>query len=60
MQRGKPFGARSRLRGKMEKEGAAMIREEEKPMVSGMDIYRGVILGLVGLFYGFLVFLMFI
>jgi hypothetical protein len=44
----------------MEKEGAAMIREEEKPMVSGMDIYRGVILGLVGLFYGFLVFLMFI
>jgi hypothetical protein len=28
--------------------------------VTAMDIYRGVILGLMGLFYGFVVFLMFL
>lgn len=28
--------------------------------VTAMDVYRGVILGLMGIFYGFLVFLMFV
>jgi hypothetical protein len=28
--------------------------------VGAMDLYRGVILGLMGIFYGFLVFLMFL
>lgn len=28
--------------------------------VAAMDVYRGVILGLMGVFYGFLLFLMFL
>lgn len=38
-----------------------MIRREqtkETARISAMDLYRGAILGLMGLFYGFLVFLM--
>jgi hypothetical protein len=34
--------------------------EKEVPKVTGMDIYRGTILGLMGVFYLFLAFLMFI
>jgi hypothetical protein len=36
-----------------------MINGEEAH-ITVMDIYRGIILGLMGLFYGFLIFLMFL
>ena len=36
-----------------------MINREEAH-ITFMDIYRGIILGLIGLFFGFLVFLMFL
>jgi hypothetical protein len=41
---------------------AMMHKERSKPIarVTAMDVYRGVILGLMGIFYGFLVFLMFV
>jgi hypothetical protein len=38
-----------------------MIKREQSKVtarVNTMDLYRGVILGLMGIFYGFLVFLM--
>jgi len=40
-----------------------MIKREtpkDAVKVTAMDVYRGVILGLMGVFYGFLVFLMFL
>lgn len=36
------------------------MTQTERPKVTAMDLYRGLILGLVGVFYGFLVFLMFV
>lgn len=45
------------------KGGAAMITREtpkDTVKVAAMDVYRGVILGLMGVFYGFLLFLMFL
>lgn len=41
------------------KEGATMIDSETATMTA-LDIYRGIILGLIGLFFGFVVFLMFL
>jgi hypothetical protein len=35
-------------------------RSKVNARVSGMDVYRGIILGLMSIFYGFLVFLMFV
>jgi hypothetical protein len=32
----------------------------ETAKITALDIYRGIILGLMGLFFGFLVFLMFV
>ena len=40
------------------KESATMIDSETATMTA-LDIYRGIILGLIGLFFGFVVFLMF-
>jgi hypothetical protein len=41
--------------------GTAMIHreiEEVSEKVTAMDVYRSVVLGLMGVFYGFLIFLM--
>jgi len=40
--------------------GGATMTQTERPKVTAMDLYRGFILGLMGVFYGFLVFLMFV
>ena len=42
------------------RKGGATMTQTEKPKVTAMDLYRGFILGLVGVFYGFLIFLMFV
>jgi hypothetical protein len=39
--------------------GGATMTQRAGAKVTGMDIYRGAILGLMGIFYLFLVFLMF-
>ena len=44
---------------KMIKEGNTMTHQE-RIKITALDIYRSTILGLMGLFYGFLVFLMFL
>jgi len=41
-------------------QGGAIMTQTERPKVTAMDLYRGFILGLMGVFYGFLVFLMFV
>ena len=43
-----------------ERKGGATMTQTERPKVTAMDLYRGFILGLMGVFYGFLVFLMFV
>ena len=36
------------------------MTQTERPKITAMDAYRGFILALMGVFYGFLVFLMFV
>ena len=58
-----PFCSVGALIGNRWKGGAAMItRENPKDTIkiTAMDVYRGFILGLMGVFYGFLVFLIFL
>ena len=43
-----------------EQQGGAAMIQREVAKVTGLDIYRGAILGLMGIFYLFLVFLMFV
>ncbi len=44
----------------IEQRGGAAMMQTERAKVTGMDVYRGAILGLMGIFYLFLVFLMFV
>ena len=55
----KPFNPGAALIANGRKGGATMT-QTERPKVTVMDLYRGFILGLMGLFYGLLVFLMFV
>lgn len=42
------------------RKGGATMTQTERPKITAMDLYRGFVLGLMGVFYGFLVFLMFV